>query len=234
MSMPKPDPLAELPWPKPERPREEVSTAIRSACTKNLCPVQHMSAGMRLTLCIAASSIVAAAAFWFGIRNDRSELGLRMGVYGALGWAIVQAVVLFAAFGPRRGGMAARTLRLALAFAVPVLYVGYLTLSAWSFVPFNQFSHGARAGHAMSCALVALVLGAVVSGGVLLAWRGTDPATPRLSGALAGLVGGVGGALAVGIGCPSHEAWHLWVSHGLVVIALGAVGFAAGRRLLAP
>ncbi len=234
MSLPKPDPLADLPWPKPERPREEVSAAIRSACTKNLCPVQHITAGARLTLCIAASSAVAAVAFWFGIRHNRSELGLRMGVYGALGWAIVQAVVLFAAFGPRRGGMATRTLRLALAVAVPVLYLGYLTLSAWSFVPFNQFAEGARRSHALGCGLIALVFGALVSGGVLLAWRGTDPATPRLSGALAGLVGGVGGALAVGIGCPSHEAWHLWVSHGLVVLVLGVLGFAAGRRLLAP
>ncbi len=233
MTTPKTDPLADLPWPKPEAPREEVSAAIRSACTKNLCPMKGMTASTRLTLCLALSSFVAVAGFWFGIRHHRSDLGLRTGVYGALGWAIVQAVVLFVGFSPGRG-RGSRTLRLALAVAVPVLFLGYLTYSAWSYVPFAQFSHGARADHAWSCGLIALTFGALVSGGVLLAWRGTDPLTPRLSGTLAGLIGGVGGALAVGIGCPSHEAWHLWMAHGLIVIALGFMGFGAGRRLLAP
>ena len=233
MTTPTPDPLADLPWPKPEAPREEVSAAIRSACTKNLCPMKGMSAGTRLSLCLMLSSFVAGVGYWFGMRNHRSELGLRTGVYGALGWAIVQAAVLFVGFTPARS-RSSRTLRLVLAVLVPVLFLGYLTYSAWSYVPFAEFSHGARADHAWSCGLVALTFGALVSGGILLAWRGTDPLTPRLSGTLAGLVGGVGGALAVGIGCPSHEAWHLWFSHGLIVITLGFMGFAAGRRLLAP
>jgi hypothetical protein len=190
---------------------------------------------VRLTLCIAASSLVAVVGYWFGVRHQRSELGLRMGLYGAAGWAVVQAAVLFLGFGgPRRGRLATRTLRLVLAIGVPVLFLGYLCASAWTYVPFEQFSHGARATHALGCGSVALVFGALVSGGVLLAWRGTDPLTPRLSGALAGLIGGIGGALAVGIGCPSHEAWHLWISHGVIVLALGAVGFAAGKRALAP
>ncbi|MEO8903366.1 MAG: NrsF family protein [Polyangiaceae bacterium] len=235
MSTPNPDPLADLPWPKPECPREEVSAAIRSACTKNLCPAQRMSAAMRLTLCVVASSFVAALGYWFGVRHGRSELGIRMGVYGAAGWAVVQAAVLFVGFGgPRRGRLPTRTLRLALVVGVPLLFLAYLTCSAWTYVPFDQFSHGARASHAIRCGSVALFFGALVSGGVLLAWRGTDPLTPRLSGALAGLIGGVGGAMAVGIGCPSHEAWHLWMSHGVVILALAGVGFAVGRRALAP
>jgi predicted membrane channel-forming protein YqfA (hemolysin III family) len=233
MTTPKPDPLADFNWPKPEAPREEVSAAIRSACTKNLCPMKGMAASTRLTLCLALSSFVAIVGYWYGVRHHRSELGLRTGVYGALGWAIVQAAVLFVGFAPTRS-RASRTVRLAVAIAVPVLFLGYLTYSAWSYVPFAQFSHGARADHAWSCGLVALTFGALVSGGVLLAWRGTDPLTPRLSGTLAGLVGGVGGALAVGIGCPSHEAWHLWISHGVIVLALAGMGFGAGRRLLAP
>src|SRR5450432_835125 len=234
MTTPKPDPLADLPWPKPEPPREEVSAAIRSACTKDLCPMRGMSAGMRLTLCLALSSFVASVGYWFGVRHHRSDLGLRSGLYGALGWAIVQAAVLFVGFAPARGKLASRTLRLVLAVAVPVLFLGYLSYSAWSYVPFAEFSQGPRAEHAFSCGMVALTFGALVSGGVLLAWRGTDPLTPRLSGTLAGLIGGVGGALAVGIGCPSHEAWHLWMAHGVIVLALGVMGFGAGRRLLAP
>jgi len=234
MSMPKPDPLADLPWPKPEAPREAVSAKICGACTKNLCAKRGLSALSRLALCVAVSGVVASFGYWFGLRHHRSELGLRTGVYGAVGWALVQAAVLFIGFAPRRGLLGSRGARMALAVLVPVLFLGYLSYAAWSYVPFEQFSHGARAAHALGCGLVALSFGAIVGGSVLLVWRGTDPVTPRLSGTLAGFVGGVGGALAVGIGCPSHEAWHLWTAHGLIVLALGLMGFAAGRRLLSP
>ncbi|MET0791592.1 MAG: NrsF family protein [Polyangiaceae bacterium] len=232
--MHKPDPLADLPWPKPEQPSELVSAKICGACTKNLCAQRGLSALSRLALCVAVSGLVASVGYWFGLRHHRSELGLRVGVYGAIGWAVVQSAVMFLGFAPRRGFLGSRSVRLALAALVPSLFLGYLTYSAWSYVPFEQFSHGARAQHAFTCGLVALGFGTLVGGSVLLAWRGTDPVTPRLSGTLAGLVGGVGGALAVGIGCPSHEAWHLWTAHGLIVLALGFMGCVAGRRLLSP
>ena len=234
MTMRKPDPLADLPWPKSEQPSELVSAKICGACTKNLCAKRGLSALSRLSLCIAASGLVASVGYWYGLRHHRSELGLRVGLCGAIGWAVLQAAVLLLGFAPRRGVLGSRAVRLTLAGLVPLLFLGYLSYSAWSYVPFEQFSQGARAQHAFRCGLVALGFGALVGGSVLLAWRGTDPVTPRLSGTLAGLVGGVGGALAVGIGCPSHEAWHLWSAHGLIVLALGFMGFAAGRRLLSP
>ncbi len=228
MRTPKPGPVADLLWLNPDVPREEVS-----ACKENPCPVGGMSPGTRVTLCLMLSTFVAVIGYLFGIQHERSELGLRTGVYGALGWAVVQAAVLAVGFSPVRG-RSPRAVRLALAVAVPVLFLGYLTYSAWSYVPFAEFSRGARADHAWSCGFIALAFGALVSWGVLLAWRGTDPQTPRLSGTLAGLIGGVGGALAVGIGCPSHEAWHLWMAHGVTVLTLGVMGFGAGRRILAP
>lgn len=234
MTAPNPDPLAHLAWPKPEAPSEAVSAKICGACTKNLCASRGPSAMTRLSLCVAASSFVAVVGYWYGARHHRSDLGLRLGLWGAVAWAVLQSAVLFAAFAPRRGLLGSRAVRLGFAVAVPVLFLGYLSYAAWSYVPFEEFSQGARASHAMSCGSIALVFGALVGGSMLLAWRGTDPTTPRLSGTLVGLVGGVGGALAVGIGCPSHEAWHLWTAHGLIVIALGFMGFAAGRRLLSP
>ena len=234
MTLPNPDPLADLPWPKPEAPRAELSAKICGACTKDLCPVQRASAGLRLLCCLAVSGFVGAVGYWFGARHHRSELGLRLGLLGALGWSLVQAAVLYLGFAPRQGRLGSRSTRVALAVLVPVLFVGYLSYSAWSYVPFEQFSHGARANHALGCGLAALCFGALVGGSVLLAWRGTNPVTPRLSGTLAGLVGGVGGALGIGIACPSHEAWHLWTAHGLIVLALGLMGFAVGRRLLSP
>jgi hypothetical protein len=234
MSMHPPDPLADLPWPKPEAPGNAVSAKICGACTKNLCAKRGLSAVSRLSLCLFASGLVASVGYWFGVRHQRSELGLRMGVYGAVAWGLVQAAVLYIGFAPRRGLLGSRALRVALTALLPLLFLGYLSYAAWSYVPFEQFSHGARASHAFSCGLIALGFGAVVGGAILLAWRGTDPISPRLTGTLAGVVGGVGGALAVGIGCPSHEAWHLWTAHGLIVLALGLMGFGVGRRLLSP
>ncbi len=234
MSMPKPDPLADLPWPKPEAPSDAVSAKICGACTKNLCSKRGLSALSRLSLCLAVSGLVASLGYWVGIRQHRSEFGVRLGLYGAVAWGLVQAAVLYIGFAPRRGLLGSRGVRVALAVLMPLLFLGYLSYAAWSYVPFEEFSHSARASHALGCGLVALGVGAIVGGSVLLAWRGTNPITPRLSGTLAGFVGGVAGALAVGIGCPSHEAWHLWTAHGLIVLALGLVGFVAGRRLLSP
>lgn len=234
MSMPKPDPLADLPWPKPEAPGEAVSAKICGACTKNLCAKRGLSALSRLSLCLVVSGLVASYGYWFGMRHNRSELGLRVGVHAAVVWGLVQAAVLYIGFAPRRGLLGSRSLRVGLAVLLPVLFLGYLSYAAWSYVPFEQFAQGARASHAVGCGLVALGVGAIVGGSVLLAWRGTNPITPRVSGTLAGLVGGVAGALAVGIGCPSHEAWHLWTAHGVIVLALGLMGFGVGRRLLSP
>jgi len=233
MSM-NPDPLADLPWPKPEAPGEAVSAKICGACTKNLCPKRGLSALSRLGLCLVVSGLVASYGYWFGVRHNRSEVGLRTGVYGAVAWGLVQAIVLYLGFAPKGGVLGSRRMRVGVAVLLPLLFLGYLSYAAWSYVPFEQFANSPRAGHAFGCGLVALFVGAVVGGSVLLAWRRTDPVTPRLSGTLAGLVGGVGGALAVGIGCPSHEAWHLWTAHGLIVLALGLMGFGVGRRLLSP
>jgi len=60
MSMHPPDPLADLPWPKPEAPSEAVSAKICGACTKNLCPKRGLSAPSRLGLCLLVSSLVAS------------------------------------------------------------------------------------------------------------------------------------------------------------------------------
>lgn len=234
MTLPKPDPMADLPWPKLEAPRPEVSAKICGECTKNLCAQRGMSVGLRVGLCVGASSLVAAFGYWIGTRHQRAPLGLRLGVYGAVVWALVQAAVLFISFAPRRGALGSRSVRIALALLLPILFLGYLWFAAWTYVPFAEFSHGPRTEHAFGCGAIALCFGALLGSSVLLAFRGTDPITPRLSGTLAGLVGGVGSAVAVGIGCPSHEAWHLWTAHGLIVVALGLLGFAAGRRLLSP
>jgi hypothetical protein len=185
-------------------------------------------------LSLLVSGAVTAFLIMTGILRGSAGTTLSSALYGVVGWALVQAFVLVFALARPPGRRPARAVRLVIAVVVPIVFLGYLAATASAKLPFETFSHGATASHAMGCGLVSLFFGALVSGGVLLMWRGTDPLTPGISGALVGLVGGIGGAVAMGIACPSHEAWHLGLSHGLGVIALVFLGGVVGRRLLSP
>ena len=228
------EPLADLPWPSPVEPRAAVSDAICHHCTKSLRAGRGASAQKRVMLSLLVSGVVTALLIAVGISRGSAGATLSSALYGAAGWAIIQTLVLVFGLASPPGRRPARALRLVIAVVVPIIFLGYLATTASAKLPFETFSQGATASHAVSCGLGSLFLGALVSGGVLLLWRGTDPLTPGLSGMLVGLVGGLGGAVAIGIACPSHEAWHLGCSHGLGVIALVFLGGAVGRRLISP
>lgn len=232
--MSNPDPLADLPWPKPPPPSDTVSAAIHRDCTKGLGAKQCASARRKAALSLLFPVLTVALFTWLAMRSGVPEGALRAGLYGALGWAAVLAIVLLFGMARPPGRRPAAALRLVMAVLVPVLFFFYLSATAEGRVAFEAFSRGARAEHAMGCGLVCFGIGAIATGSVLLLWRGTDPLSPGVSGALVGLVGGMGSALALGVACPSHEAWHLTFSHGLVVVALVILGGAVGRRLLAP
>jgi len=228
------DALADLPWPSPAEPPKALSDAICKHCTKSLHPRRGASAEKRVLLSLLLSGTVTGLLIALSVSKGSAGSTLSSALYGAVGWAIIQALVLFVGLARPPGRKPARALRLVIAVVVPIVFLGYLATTASARLSFETFSQGATASHAVGCGFVSLFLGALVSGGVLLLWRGTDPLTPGISGALVGLVGGLGGAVAIGIACPSHEAWHLGCSHGLGVIALVFLGGAVGRRLLSP
>jgi hypothetical protein len=218
----------------PVEPPKAVSDAICRHCTKSLHSGRGASARQRVMLSLLISGTVTGLLIALSVSKGTAGATFTSALYGAAGWAIIQALVLFVGLARPPGRRPARALRLVIAVVVPIVFLGYLATTASAKLSFEAFSQGATASHAVGCGLVSLFLGALVSGGVLLLWRGTDPLTPGVSGALVGLVGGLGGAVAIGIACPSHEAWHLGCSHGLGVIALVFLGGAVGRRLLAP
>jgi hypothetical protein len=226
--------LADLPWPSPTEPRAAVSDAICKQCTHGLHAKRGASAEKRVAFSLLISGVVTGALIVLGVTQGSAGATLSSALYGAAGWAIVQTLVLVFGLARPPGRKPARAVRLVIAVVVPIVFLGYLATTASAKLPFETFSQGATASHAMSCGLFSLFVGSLVSGGVLLLWRGTDPLTPGISGALVGLVGGLGGAVGVGIACPSHEAWHLGCAHGLGVIALVFLGGAVGRRLLSP
>jgi hypothetical protein len=228
------DPVVDAEWPKPVAPGLEISATIRRECTGDLCARRGMPAWKRMVASLALSlGVFGVLAF---LTQDRVRVSgtFRDALFGAAGWGVVQALVLWAGVVQPPGRRVSPAIRLALAVTLPVLFLLYVGYAAPEWVSFGQFSEGARAQHAVRCSLVGLLFGAMVSGGILLLWRGTDPLTPGLTGALLGLVGGVGGGLAIGIACPSQEGWHACVSHGLGALIFVGFGWAVGRRLLSP
>ena len=234
MTAPDHDPLADLPWREPEAPRPEISQCIRRQCTGGLCAGRRLSAGQRVGLSIGLSACMVALILALTAGHERAEAPWRAALLGAAGWGLVMLAVLLFGLARPPGWRLPRLARLGIVFGLPVAFLFYLALEASGPVPLADFMVGGGAAIAMRCTFYSLLFGAIGTSAMLFIWRGTDPLTPRLSGALAGLVGGVSGAVAIGCACPTGSTWHLWLGHGLAVLVLIVAGSLAGRRLLAP
>jgi hypothetical protein len=150
-----------------------------------------------------------------------------------MGWALVVLAVLLSGFS--RFAVTSRRWLFAVAAAVPIGFFVYLAAVSSSFLPVATFLGDAtHVERAKACGWVALGVGGLSTASVLFVWRRTDPFNPGLGGALLGLIGGIAGATSVGLVCPDTEGWHLWIGHGLSVVAMCAVGAAIGRRWLSP
>jgi hypothetical protein len=228
------EPPLDLPWPEPPAPRAEISAAIKQHCTRDLCCRKGMSPRSRLLASLLLAVAVLGLLLVIGSGHARPEGALAAAIYGAVGWAVVLLAVLLGGLARPPGKRLPRRIRLAMAIGIPIAFLAYLAFAAEHRLPVGQFVRTGHAGTAFACGLHALLFSAIAAGGTLFIWRGTDPLTPGLSGALAGLAGGLAGAVAVGIACPSGETWHLWLAHGVALVALVALGSVAGRRWLAP
>lgn len=226
------EPLPELEWRDPPAPRAEVSAAIKATCSRDLDKGRGLRVWQRALLSVLASGAVVAALLALGLARDPNDSALRPALFGAAGWGVVHFAVLVVGLVRPPGKRGSRQARWALALGLPLVFFVYLTLSAHSTLPFDRFLH--EDSHAPTCGLFTLLFGAAAAGGTLLVWRRTDPLTPGLSGALAGLCGGLAGATGIGMACPTHEAWHLWLAHGTTVLVFVAVGWLVGRKWLTP
>jgi len=237
-----PDDLDDLPWSQLSEkagatggPCSKVSAQIRAECTKDLCPTARLSMRSRILMSLGFSMGLMAALVLLSGSHAAPPQALRTALFGAVGWGAVMLCILLVGFAKPPGRRGAVLLRTVLAFGVPALFFIYLLIAGRHGASLGQFlSHSEHTGRAAECGVFALAIGGLSSTGVLFAWRRTDPITPRLSGALAGLVGGLGAALAVGIACPTTDALHLVFAHGLVVVAFTTLGALIGRRVLTP
>lgn len=233
MSTP-PDDLSELPWPALPRPAEHLRATIRRGSTGDLRGRRGLGTAQRLMASIGLSLFVVCVMITMNWHGDASPDTLRAALFGAAGWALVLTFVLAVGFLRPPGRRGDRRLRFALTLGVPLAFFAYLALAASHRLPLGEVFVAGQAAGALGCGLHALLFGAIVGGGTLALWRGTDPFSPGLSGALAGLAAGLVGAIVVGVACPSGETWHLWLGHGAAVLVLAVSGWLAGRRWLTP
>lgn len=257
--------LESLPWgqlsaaneSRAEGPASHVDQAILASCTEHLTPVKPMAMNTRLWLTllfslgivllailVRSSSVLTSApvvklASYVGYDlaglYASSSHTIRTALFGTIGWALVMLSVLLLGFYNPPGKRRLRTLRLSIAFGLPVVFFSYLLFMGShesSLVEF--FTHAEHTYRASECGIVALGTGGLSSAAVLFVWRHSDPLAPRLSGALAGLLGGLSAAIAAGIVCPTTGDWHLLFAHGVVVALFTLIGALIGRRVLAP
>jgi len=229
------DPLADIAWPGATvTPSETCSKAIRGTCTKGLCAQRGVSAVARALLTLGLSLVLLGAYVWYAVSDRRPSAIVSTALFGAVGWLGAQAILVFATLARPPGKRGSRALRIGLLLGVPVAFTAYLGLVSTERFAFAKFSHGYPAAHAVGCGLVALLFGALAAGGAMFAWRKTDPYNPGISGAMIGMVGGLASGAGMSVACPSHEAFHSCLAHGMVVFALALLGFGFGRRMLAP
>jgi len=226
------DPFDDLQFQRDLKPGDEVGARIRRACTCDLEPARRVSRRRRLLLTgvvVLAGLVVMLST---GLQRGREfDSGAASVLYGALGWASVLLVVLGIGVARPAGKRMGWRARMLVATLVPLVFFVYLGLAAKSTLP---LSHALDDGGTLGCGLFSLLSSAVVTLGVMLPWRRTDPFNPSLTGALLGLGGGLVAATAMGVVCPSHEGWHLWLAHGASLVTVVLIGAWVGRRWLAP
>ncbi len=143
-------------------------------------------------------------------------------------------------YGVLLGAAPGRTRRLSLGgrrALLSLMIVGAfvaLLLPAADFLSLGEFFSGGHLSGVLGCASHAMLTATVCTGLLLLTWRGTDPFTPGITGALLGAMGGLLATLGGGLACPSVEGIHLILGHGLMVLISTMLGALGGRKWLCP
>jgi hypothetical protein len=227
--------LDSFPWPKAKAPPQKLEGSIRRACTEQLVPVRPMTPRRRTVWSVISSGAIFAVLLAIGWMRHPPESAVTVALAGALVWGIVQAAVLWVGMSRPPGRRPPRTLRWAAIGVVLAGFFVYLTVAATHALSPAEFLDKPGSTHStVVCGVHALLFGLLAAGVLLALWRRTDPFSPRLTGAVAGLGGGLVGGVALDMTCRSLEAWHLWLGHGLMLALVVVAGWAVGRRWLSP
>src|SRR5690606_10325522 len=107
---------------------------------------------------------------------------------GAAAWSGALGAVLLVGLGSTATCKFSCGARWGILLALPILSCGALLFLSTHWMPFGDFVEGDQVLRSLPCGSIALLTGSIVSGGILMLWRRTDPFSPGLSGALVGLL----------------------------------------------
>lgn len=225
------DPFDKLEFKSEIPPSEAVGSRIKQQCTRDLTRCSKASLELRL-LATGAFALLGLAGILLLDVSDLNQIDRRVhaAALGMLGWALVLVMVLIVGLARPPGKRMTGRTRMLVATLVPLVFFAYLGLMASRTVPLGD----ALCASTITCGLHTLLMSAVVSLGIMLPWRRTDPFNPGVTGALIGLGGGLVAAIAMGVVCPNREGWHLWLAHGATLTAVVLLSALVGRRWLAP
>ena len=220
------DPFAGLNLSDAPPPRE-LGARIVSQCTRDLGPARGWSQTARwaITLATVVSTSAVLSLLRFNGSTDQRRT-LTLAFLWTLGIVVGSVFVLLRPPGRRPSSATQKTL-LALGLASFLAYLG-------SLVERVSGLGAALSQPTYACALYALATSSVTVVLLMLPWRRTDPLSPSLTGAFLGLCGGLAAGLAVAMGCPNHEAWHLILGHGLALTFIVPAAGWLGQRWLSP
>ncbi|GBD47732.1 NrsF family protein [Methylopila sp. Yamaguchi] len=187
------------------------------------------------TFALALALAVVGAALVFAVK-----LGPRPDVVDALG--TVRFPFKFAVTGAFAAAAALLALRLArpgasprggaLAFLAAVALLGAGVLAELSATPGATWAPRLVGHNWLVCLINVPVLSAIPLAALLIALRRGAPASPRLAGAVAGVLAGAIGATFYAAHCPDDSPLFVAVWYTLAVAIVATAGAVAGSRLL--
>ncbi|NLE87494.1 MAG: DUF1109 family protein [Myxococcales bacterium] len=213
------------------QPPPELRARVCSRCTHDLRPRRGLSRGARLLL---SALLGTGTVLLLWIVGGRGPDTLNAVLLGTAAWGGVLGAVLLLGLGRTGTCPASAGARWAMLILLPIAFCGGLMFVSQHMLPMTDFFRADQVWRVLPCGSLALGIGALVSGGIMLLWRRTDPFSPGLSGALVGLLGGLVGSVGIGFACPNAEGWHMGLGHGLTLAALVGLGWLLGKRLLPP
>jgi hypothetical protein len=229
------DELDNIAWPAPRAPSAEISASVRKICSSDLCPQKPIQNRRRIIGSVAISGALLTVLLTVGWMRHPPDRAIAWAILAAVVWSILQATVLCVSLAHPPGLRFARRIRWILGLSVLALFLGHLGFSATSHLSFDAFLTAPRSLHStVVCGIHALLFGTLATGALIALWRRSDPVSPKLTGALTGLAGGLVGATALDLTCIRSEAWHLWLAHGATLVLLVVFGWFAGKRWLSP
>ncbi len=213
-----------------EGPSDATRDAIRNAVRADLEPVRSASVSARVAMgagaAIACGALVVisfGSAGFDGLRRNLIAVAITAVA------ALLTALFVGASLSRRADGWSSRRARTLLVATVITGWSLYIIASVT-----DEALGAALRWAAIGCSFRSVVAGLVGLGAMLWVWRGTDPWSPRVSGALMGACAGSIASAGVGIPCPSDQGGHLMLGHWLAVPILAAIGAAISKRVLAP